>query len=244
MGLRLKRLTVLATFVASCLFALAELSANEHEAGSVCFGTASNGRLANGVPLPGSGENYASYSVLANALGRTYVHTRVRRAIVAAYAKLASTVPDTVFVYGETGWAEGGLFKPHKTHRNGTSVDFMVPVRDAAAVSVPLPTHALNKYGYALEFDEHGRLGDLRIDFEALAAHLVALGEAAREEGIPIRRVIFDPALQPALFATASGRDLRHRLRFSKKRSWVRHDEHYHVDFSVPCRPLSEWPGE
>ena len=25
-------------------------------------------------------------------------------------------------------------------------------------------------------------------------------------------------------------------VQFSKQRSWVRHDEHYHVDFSIPCQ--------
>ncbi|MDH5765520.1 MAG: replication initiation protein, partial [Gammaproteobacteria bacterium] len=25
-------------------------------------------------------------------------------------------------------------------------------------------------------------------------------------------------------------------IQFSTKRSWVRHDEHYHVDFSIPCK--------
>jgi len=26
-------------------------------------------------------------------------------------------------------------------------------------------------------------------------------------------------------------------VRFSTRRSWVRHDEHYHVDFDIPCEP-------
>jgi len=28
-------------------------------------------------------------------------------------------------------------------------------------------------------------------------------------------------------------------LNFMKGEAWVRHDEHYHVDFAVPCKPLS-----
>ena len=49
-------------------------------------------------------------------------------------------------------------------------------------------------------------------------------------------RVIFDPQLQPLLFDTEIGRLLKkNNITFSKKRSWVRHDDHYHVDFIVPC---------
>ncbi|RZM80367.1 hypothetical protein C3B51_12470 [Pseudoalteromonas rubra] len=29
---------------------------------------------------------------------------------------------------------------------------------------------------------------------------------------------------------------LKENIQFSKKRSWVRHDEHYHVDFAIPCK--------
>ena len=49
-------------------------------------------------------------------------------------------------------------------------------------------------------------------------------------------RVIFDPKLQPKLFKTKYGDYLKANVQFSKKRSWLRHDEHYHVDFSVPCK--------
>jgi penicillin-insensitive murein endopeptidase len=31
---------------------------------------------------------------------------------------------------------------------------------------------------------------------------------------------------------------LKQNLRFMKNKPWVRHDEHYHVDFAVPCKPL------
>lgn len=99
-----------------------------------------------------------------------------------AYAAMARRHPDVRFVYGETGLAEGGPFKPHRTHQNGLAVDFFVPVRNRESESVPLPTHVLNKWGYDVELDG--------------------------------------------------------KLRFSTRPAWVRHDEHYHVDFAVPCQPL------
>lgn len=144
-----------------------------------------------------------------------------------------------MFVYGETGKKSGGDFDPHKTHRNGLSVDFMVPVRDATGKSVALPSSIFNKWGYELEFDSDGRLGGLTIDFDAIAAHLYELDQAARERDVGIWRVIFAPELQRHLEKSEYWSYLSENVEFSTRRSWVRHDEHYHVDFDVPCEPLN-----
>jgi penicillin-insensitive murein endopeptidase len=145
---------------------------------------------------------------------------------------------DKFYVYGETGWAGGGEFKPHKTHQNGLSVDFMVPVINKAGKSIPLPCNALNKYGYEIDFNSKGMFKEYTIDYEAMAEHLYQLHASAKDSGIGIWRVIFDPGLQAPLFKTARGQYLEQNLTFSKKPSWVRHDEHYHVDFRVECKPL------
>ena len=205
---------------------------------SICYGTASNGRLEGGVSLPSSGKNFQSYSSLGNMLGRTYVHSRVQKVVTEAFKSLEVSHPDKVFMYGETGWTEGGRCRPHKTHQNGLSVDFMVPVIDRQGRSVYLPTGLTNKLGYAIEFDSRGRFEEYTIDFEAMAAHLVALHKAALAEGIDIWRVIFAPELQPYLLRTSQGEYLKTHLQLSKKPAWVRHDEHYHVDFKIECRPL------
>ena len=134
---------------------------------------------------------------------------------------------------GETGWPRGGRFRPHKTHQNGLSVDFFVPVRDARGRPAVVPTRPWTRFGYGLDFDAEGRLGDLSIDFDALAAHLLALAESGRGHGVAIDFVILDPGLQPLLFRTPKGQLLRARMRFSTRPAWVRHDEHYHVDFRL-----------
>ncbi len=205
---------------------------------STCFGTTSKGRLENGIALPDSGTNFVSYSTLARLVGRTYVHSQVESIIVLAYKSLTIEQPDKVFKYAETGFAEGGQFKPHKTHRNGLSVDFMTPVTDESGQSVHLPTHAFNKFGYNIEFDDKGQYQGYKIDYLALAAHLVALHKEAIAQGVDLWRVIFDPKLQPALLKTSYGPYLKKHIQFSKKPSWVRHDEHYHVDFNIPCQKL------
>ncbi|MEJ2180731.1 MAG: penicillin-insensitive murein endopeptidase [Gammaproteobacteria bacterium] len=205
---------------------------------STCYGTTKNGKLENGVKLPSEGPNYVSYSAMAALLGRTYVHSTVRDVVVEAYRLLEMEQPGKVFKYAETGYVEGGRFKPHKTHQNGLSIDFMVPVINPRGASVHLSTHMLNKYGYNIEFDAKGRYENYRIDYEALGAHMVALHKAARQKNIEIWRVIFDPQLQPYLMETKYGVYIKQNIQLSKKRAWVRHDEHYHVDFKMKCKPM------
>ena len=203
---------------------------------SVCVGTPANGSLERGWKLPRSGENFRAYGDVGWLAGRTHLHSRVHGVVVESYAKLARERAGTRFVYGETGWETGGEIAPHRTHRNGLSVDFMVPVLDLDGRRAELVTHAANKYGYAVEFDTNGRSKEgQRIDFESLAAHLAAIAAVAKQRGVGIAKVIFDPKLRAKLAATERWSEIR-TLPFSTKPAWVRHDEHYHVDFSVPCR--------
>lgn len=203
---------------------------------STCYGTAADGSLNNGGKLPSSGANYSVYSSIGSMIGRTYVHSEVYAVVVDAYFELEKSLPKNVFVYGESGKKSGGEFDPHKTHRNGLSVDFMVPVVDQSGESVPLPASVLNKWGYGLEFDLAGRLDDLRIDAEAMAEHIYQIHRMAERRGIGIWRVIFDPQLQLLLHNTSRWSYLSDNIKFSEGRSWVRHDEHYHIDFIVQCK--------
>ncbi|WP_414472087.1 penicillin-insensitive murein endopeptidase [Microvirga sp. M2] len=190
------------------------------------------------MPLPLSGTNFTAYSGLAELLDRNYVHSKVAGAVIEAYDALSKSHKELVFVYGETGHQKGGSFPPHRTHQNGLSVDFMVPVRNTNGKPASLPTNPFNRYGYGLEFDRQGRMRGYQIDFEAIALHLEALHRSAKRSGLGMQRVILDPAYHPALFATSQGPSLRSQLTFRPHQAWVRHDEHYHVDFSLPCKPL------
>ncbi len=229
-------------FVGLLLILLLSATANEALAqrahsGSRCLGTPSKGRLENGVQLPARGANYRTYGQVPWRLGRTYVHEDVRAAVLEAYAALETSQVGHVFVYGETGFFEGGPFEPHRTHQNGLSVDFMVPVRKGAAPA-QLPTTPGNRFGYGVHFDRLGRSGGLAIDFEAVAAHLAELRRAAEQRGMRIEKVIFAPELRRRLRGTTRWGEIRD-LPFTKKRVWVRHDEHYHVDFATSCAPLT-----
>jgi len=95
---------------------------------STCFGSTSNGRIENAVKLPLQGKNFKTYSVAASIASRTYVHSDVNAIVLNAYKALEVSHADKVFKYAETDFKNGGRFKPHKTHQNGLSVDFMTPV--------------------------------------------------------------------------------------------------------------------
>lgn len=231
--MRWVRIAVLAGIVVLCLYSANDvLRLFESDEPSESVGLTNDGRLVHGKRLPSSGSNFRTYSRLGSAFGRTAVHGLVRETILASYAELAGTTPDVRYIYGETGWPWGGRFRPHRTHQNGLSVDFMVPVRREGEPAI-LPTHILNKFGYGEAFDDQGRSEYLTIDFDAITAHLRALDGAARARGLEIALVVFAPDLQKVLFQTEVGASLRDRMRFTDRPSWVRHDDHYHVDFRL-----------
>ena len=200
-------------------------------------GTVANGSLENGKRLPTTGRNFVAYSRLGALLGRNSVHSSVRDTVVDAYDRLEQSTPGWVFTYGETGWPRGGRFSPHRSHQNGMSVDFMVPLRSVASGQpVRFPTSIFEKFGYGLEFDPAGACGANAIDFEILARHLAALDEASRRRGLAMTKVILAPEYLPLLWATPTGASLRKKLPFMERPAWVRHDEHYHVDFGEKTR--------
>lgn len=112
-----------------------------------------------------------------------------------------------------------------------------MPVVDAAGHSVRLPGGVSNKFGYGIDFDAKAKYEGYTIDFEAIGEHLYQLDAVAKAKGFGIALVIFDPALMPSLFATKRGDYLKAKINFMKGKAWVRHDDHYHVDFAIPCKP-------
>lgn len=209
---------------------------------AIAYGSGGCGRLEGGEKLPCEGTNFEAFSSLACRLGRTWLHPLVAATLVDAYAALEQSEPGRRWQYGDLGLEEGGRLRPHRTHQSGIAADFFVPVVDAQGRAATVPIQAHRKFGYALEFDAAGRLPGtgLGIDFRALAAHLLALEEAGHHHGVMVERVIVTPDFHEALLA-AEPKLAGMRGRFMRKEAWVRHDEHYHVDFSLPGhlrRPL------
>ena len=161
--------------------------------------------LKNGTKLPLWGKNYSSYSYGLSLIGRTYVHSKVRDILIEAYRNLEKVTPGIQFKYGETGFKEGGEFKPHKTHQNGLSVDLMVPVVGLTSnIPEPLKTHVLNKWGYDIDFDKNGKNKIQKIDFDSLGKLIVEIHKVVKKQNVEIWRIIFAPRLQDELYKTTS----------------------------------------
>ncbi len=183
----------------------------------------------NAKRLPTNGANFQTYSRFLSAIGRTHVHEKVRDAMVKAYASLEKRTPDVIYIYGETGWKNGGNFWPHRTHRNGMCVDFMVPVKKANT-----PTTVFlwpgNAWGYYLRFDDNGKHNAYSIDFESMIEHLNALQEACKLFSLKIKVVIVDLPLLVLLKKSDVHQKLK-EISFAAFKAWFPHDSHYHVEF-------------
>ena len=202
----------------------------ENNEPSISIGSVSNGRIKNAKRMNCRGENFTTYSFAGYLLGRTFVHSLLKKTILESYEACQSTCPNINFVLGEIGKRKGGRFLPHRTHRNGLSVDFMTPLLKNGK---PFhSSHLLNLWGYCWEFDNKGVEGNVEIDYETMAKHLFSLEKMAKENGLRIKKVIFDPVLRPYLLATPTGQKLKH-LPYTKNRVVIRHDDHYHVDFEM-----------
>ncbi len=211
-----------------CFPSLLQLTENDKRSESV--GHVGNGSIQNAKRVDFRGDNFTTYSFLCYLAGRTYVHDKVKATILDAYSSCEKTCSGKTFVLGETGRCKGGRFMPHRTHQNGMSVDFMVPVLKK---NKPYRFNWIfNIWGYGREFDNRGKKGKYEIDYEAIAKHLLALDQAAKKNGLVIQKVIFDPVLRKILLEKPGGDKIK-SLPFTKKRVIIRHDDHYHVDFGI-----------
>jgi len=198
------------------------------------IGHPQGGSLSNGKRLPSSGLNYRTYSYIGSFIGRTCVHEKLRSAIIESYNQIYEINPKLFYVIAEGSWPNGERLYPHKTHKNGLAVDFLVPVQNKNGESKPLPTSLLNEFGYGYAFDTEGNGTDYHIDFEALALHLSTLHKACRRHGIYINLVAITPEYLPLIFNSQAGKQLEGKFPFYRKQIEERHDEHYHIVFSNP----------
>ncbi len=205
----------------------------ESKKSSVASGSVGSGSLKYGKRVPLRGDNYTTYSFTCYLLGRTHAHDPVRQTVLDAYEICEETCPDMEFLLGEIGHKNGGRFLPHRTHRNGMSVDFMTPLtrKGKPASNSYFRYHLFNLWGYGRDFDSNGKNGNLEIDFETTARHILALDQAAKKNGLRIKKIILAPELRRKMLKTPTGRKITH-LTYTKNPVVVRHDDHYHVDFA------------
>lgn len=232
---------------------------HQNKGESISHGTRFNGTLENGWLLPYTNDNFSSFSFTSYYLMKNaFIHHKVYQSILDSYKKLEEIKPNIYYRYMECSDIEGGSVYLHRSHRNGTSIDFMVPKIREGQVYTDIDDWGLAHY--FLEFDSEGQLepiypftnfihpiigkiistqldSKVRIDFETMAQHILAIDDACNKNGISISKVIFKIELKDELFATKSGIILKSRgVPFaSKLKNSVNemHDEHYHIDFKL-----------
>lgn len=217
---------------------------HENTGTSVSHGSVRNGKLENGWLVPFRGNNFQYFSRFSYyILNCGYVNDKVYQTITQAYQSCEATCPGSTFRLMECTRKKGGRMLLHWTHQNGTSVDFMVPKKRGQKRNVLSSDFGL--FHYLLKFNSSGRLTispghKTEIDFETMGRHILALDDAARDNGLRIRKLLFNTHLLDKLFATPAGQEILQRDIFIPKRlnDFVNrfHDDHYHVDF--------EWIGE
>jgi penicillin-insensitive murein DD-endopeptidase len=89
-----------------------------------------------------------------------------------------------------------------------------------------------------MSFDSDGNYNGkkgVKIDFETMGKHLLALEEAARKNGMFIKKVILKIDLKDNFFESEAGKKIKKKnIYFAQSLPKMvdnQHDEHYHVDF-------------
>jgi penicillin-insensitive murein endopeptidase len=133
---------------------------------------------------------------------------------------------------------KGGKTLIHRTHQSGLSVDFMVPKKKEKKKGSVFDR--MGMWHYLLEFSDIGSLDlhkNIVIDFETMGRHILALDDAARNNGLRIKKVILKIELKDDFFNTPSSKKVKQReIYFAKALTPMInrvHDDHYHVDFEI-----------
>lgn len=231
-----RRIFLLLLLAVIIVLALPELF-HQNEGKSRTTGSAGKGKIENAWLIPYTGENYRYFSPLSYyLLNRGYAHHRAHDAILAAYETCETTCPGVQFRLMECGNKHGGEMWPHRTHQAGLSADFMLPKTKKGK-----PHRWFDRLGvwhYALQTDNAGNYtSGVAVDFGTMAQHLLALDDAARKNGLRIKKVILKIELKDDFFKTASGKKVKARgIYFAQALPNIvnqLHDDHYHVDFAL-----------
>ncbi|MBK8491556.1 MAG: penicillin-insensitive murein endopeptidase [Saprospirales bacterium] len=204
---------------------------------SKSLGSVRDGQLENGYLLPYHGANFCYFSPMSYyLLDNAYTHSNVYHTILEAYRTCEETCPDIRFRLMELSHKTGGQMLIHRTHQNGLSADFMVPKKRGKSQSRFYDK--LGLWHYLLEFTETGALTfdrSVTIDFETMGKHILALDQAAQENGLRIKKVLLRIELKDDFYQTESGQQVKQKgIYFAQSMSgWTNrvHDDHYHVDF-------------
>lgn len=212
--------------------------AEKTSAPSISKGSVSKGSLVNGKLIPFSGNNFHYFDTISYINGRAFLNNKVLNTVLESYSELEREIPNREFCIMECSNEHGGKMNPHRTHQNGLSVDFMVPL-----IRNDKPYYKLDSLGrahYLLEFIDDGTYdkdSTVRIDFELIAQHILVLNKSAKANGLKISKVIFKMELKDELYAGKYGQELKKSGIYITRNLTpiinTLHDDHYHIDFEV-----------
>lgn len=206
---------------------------------STSNGTPGNGSLTNAYQINYKTNNSKYFSPMSYYLfGNGYVNSRLYYTLIDAYKECEKTCPGIDFRIMECSSKKGGKVLLHRTHRNGLSVDLMVPkVKNGNQKKV---YDRIGLWHYLLQFDSKGMLKNnkkISIDFETIGKHIIALDNAAKKNGLKVNKVILKIDLKDNLFKTKYGKEIKKRgiyfARYLPKNVDMMHDDHYHIDFTI-----------
>lgn len=207
-----------------------------NELSSQSLGTVSNGSIKNSKLLPFSGKNFKYFDKWSYLQGRAFLNGHVLKSLLNSYESLERTTPRRQFTVMECSHKEGGKLWPHRTHQNGLSVDFMMPLVKNNKAYYELDSKGIKHY--LLEFDNEGRYCKdkaVKVDFNLVAKHILGLETSARKFGYSVKKVIIKIEFKDELYASEYGKKLKRSgiyvVQGLTPKINALHDDHYHVDF-------------
>jgi len=200
------------------------------------IGTVSKGKLNHGKLFPFYGDNFSYFDSRSYLNHRAFTSDAVLSTILASYQDMKSIADKRHFYLMELSNKEGGQIYPHRTHQNGLSADFMMPMLKDNAPYIGLDTLGIDHYW--LKFNNKGEYSEdksVKVDFELIAKHILNLEKNARKNGLKISKVIIKIEFKDELFSSAAGQRLKNSgiyvvQNLSKLINDI-HDDHYHIDF-------------
>ncbi|WP_028981336.1 penicillin-insensitive murein endopeptidase [Sporocytophaga myxococcoides] len=215
------------------------LSGNkENSTPSTSTGTVSGGTLINGKLFPFQGTNYQYFDTSSYINNRAFLNDKIRTVVISSYEQLEKEIPNRKFFIMECSNKNGGEIFPHRTHQNGLSIDFMMPLMKDNMVFYKLDTIGASHYW--LDFDNEGKYsGDksISIDFDLVARQILSLETSARNNGYKIQKVIIKTEFKNLIFATPHGKKLKQSNIYlvNSLTPLINslHDDHFHIDFEI-----------
>ena len=203
---------------------------------SQTIGSVSKGKLKNGKLIPFYGTNFTYFDSRSYLNHRAFTSDKVMSSILSSYKEMETIAIGRHFYLMELSNKEGGKIYPHRTHQNGLSVDFMMPMLKNDVPYIGLDT--LGADHYWLSFNDNGEYSEdksIVVDFELIAEHILSLEKSAKANGLNISKIIIKVEFKDELFSGKAGQKLKNSGIYvvNNLSTLINdiHDDHYHIDF-------------